>query len=184
VVAAARPGLALACADVEAQLLLFSSDLVFDGSQRDPYTETDPARPFERSGAYCVAAEAILACTWPDSLVIRTGPLFGCTTRSLTASHANRGRTTRFAANDDVISPSLLSDVVRNALDLLVDQEIGVWHLASPGGVSWGEFFAMLGIDTSQRDRNESTGGVPDSKPRHHVLGSERGQIMPLISAS
>ena len=76
-----------------------------------------------------------------------------------------RGR--RFAAAADVtVSPSYLPDLADAALDLLVDGETGVWHLASAGEASWAEL------------------GWAARRPPRSVLGSGRGGPMPPLGAA
>ena len=40
-------------------------------------------------------------------------------------------------ADDVVISPTYVPDLTHAALDLLIDGEGGLWHLANQGAVSW-----------------------------------------------
>src|ERR1019366_3856494 len=69
--------LALACRQVDAQLITFSTDYVFDGSARHPYVEEDLPHPL---GAYAVSklAGELYAQAYLDrALVVRTSGVFG-----------------------------------------------------------------------------------------------------------
>src|SRR3712207_8890966 len=44
-----------------------------------------------------------------------------------------------YAANDTVVSPTYVPDLVNACLDLLIDEESGVWHLANSGALTWAE---------------------------------------------
>ena len=41
------------------------------------------------------------------------------------------------------MSPTYVCDLVNHSLDLLIDGECGIWHLAIRGAVSWYEFALM-----------------------------------------
>ena len=78
-----------------------------------------------------------------------------------------------------VISPTFVPDVANAALDLLIDEEQGIWHLANVGAVSWLELVrrgAELAGVSSERLREAPVGA---SAPPCAALGSERGLLLP-----
>src|SRR3546814_17574282 len=52
-----------------------------------------------------------------------------------------------------MVSPTFVPDLCHAALDLLLDGETGIWHLANAGALSWHEFATKVadgaGYDTS-----------------------------------
>ncbi len=174
--------LARECERLGISLVTFSSDLVFSGRPGAQYVESDPVNPANVYGASKVEAERRVARLMPSALVIRTSALFGAwesdnlLTRALRELHAGR----HWAVPAAVVSPTYLPDLVNATLDLLIDAERGVWHLASRGSMSWLELVrraaGVAGVDT-RRLREVS---VP-SATASCVLGTERGVLLPPI---
>src|SRR5579863_928817 len=69
--------LALACRKNNAVLVHFSTDYVFDGSERRRYAESDLARPLNVYGVSKLAGEHMVRFTWERHFVIRTCGLYG-----------------------------------------------------------------------------------------------------------
>ena len=90
----------------------------------------------------------------PDALVIRTSAFFGPCDEHNFLAHLfytlDRGQTFR-AACDEVVSPTYVPDLVHASLDLLLDQEHGIWHLANNGAVSWYDFAIRAAIGSGRR---------------------------------
>jgi dTDP-4-dehydrorhamnose reductase len=184
--------LAEVCARYGIPYITFSSDLVFDGEQDTPYVENDATNPLNVYGRSKAEAERAILDAMPSALIVRTSAFFGpwddynfvtVALRELRAGHA-------FLAADDItISPTYLPDMVHEVLDLLIDGESGIWHLANQGAVTWAEFARraarLAGLDP------ERVYGCPSAelgwrarRPRYSVLGSGRGaQLPPLENA-
>ena len=184
--------LAAACADRHVRLVTFSSDLVFDGAQNRPYVESDPVGPLCVYGESKVVAEQRVAALWPSALIIRTSAFFGpwdphnFVTQTLAA--LGGGRTVR-AAGDTVVSPTYVPDLVDATLDLLVDDERGIWHLANAGAVTWAEL-ARLAARTARLDAalveecDLAMLGCSARRPRFSALACERGFGLPALESS
>jgi dTDP-4-dehydrorhamnose reductase len=121
------------------------------------------------------------------ALVVRTAAFFGpwddwsFLTRTLTSLALG---VPVDAADDLIVSPTYVPDLVHATLDLLIDGERGVWHLANRGECSWAEFARMAARaadldDTLIRARPHSALGLAARRPRRVPLSSERGWIMP-----
>src|SRR5581483_8566836 len=134
--------LANACARDKVRLVTFSSDLVFDGAKEAPYVERDQPNPLNAYGRGKRAAELEVLTQRGDALVIRTAAFFGPWDRhnfvTLALQALRRNEVFR-AANDQWVSPTYVPDLVHACLDLLIDGERGIWHLANRGAVTWAE---------------------------------------------
>lgn len=179
--------LAEACAEAGVQLVTFSSDLVFGGDKDTPYVESDTPGPLNAYGRSKRAAEEAVLRVLPGALVVRTSAFFGPWDPHNFAAYVVRelraGRTVRAAA-DQIVSPTYVPDLTCAVLDLLMDGEGGLWHLANQGALSWADFARQVaevtGLDPARVE------GVPTSalgqraaRPAYSVLASERGWLMP-----
>jgi dTDP-4-dehydrorhamnose reductase len=132
--------LARAAIEVQAALVHFSTDFVFDGNQRRPYTEGDAPNP---RGTY--AASKLLgewfAAGVPAHYVLRVESLFGgpeprsSVDRILDSLRG--GREVRAFA-DRTVSPAFVDDVVAATSGLLERRSpYGVYHCVNTGSTTW-----------------------------------------------
>lgn len=179
--------LAVACASRQVAFLTFSSDLVFDGTKHSPYVESDQSAPVNVYGKSKAEAERRVLKAMLGALIIRTSAFFGpwdeynFVTAALNSLSEER---VFVAANDVVISPTYIPDLVNASLDLLIDGERGLWHLANPDGLTWAELAErvadLAGLDTSLIEAHPSkTLALAAPRPVYSVLGSERGTLLP-----
>ncbi len=179
--------LAAACRERGVRFLTVSSHLVFDGKKDDGYVEGDPKNPLCTYGRSKAEAEHLVLSRCTDALVVRAGPLFspaderGLPARALRAAATGRSFT---AAEDIVVSPSYAPDLVRCALDLLIDGEVGLWHLANLGAYTCVEIardvLRRAGFDAGLVEgRPAAELNRAARRPSFSALGSERGSLMP-----
>jgi dTDP-4-dehydrorhamnose reductase len=179
--------LAKECAARGVALVTFSSDLVFDGAARRPYVERDATAPLCVYGRSKAEAERLVLAAHPSALVVRTSAFFGpedeynFVTLALRSLAAGR----RFAAaSDAVVSPTYVPDLVHACLDLLIDGERGLWHLANRGALTWAELARraarLAGLDAGLVEaRPTSSLGLAAPRPAYSALTSERGLLLP-----
>jgi dTDP-4-dehydrorhamnose reductase len=184
--------LAKECSSRELPLLTFSSDLVFDGLKREPYIESDATSPLNVYGESKAEAEMRVLEEFSAALIIRTSAFFGpwdSFNFVYEVLHSLSIGRPFFAADDVTISPTYIPDLVNAALDLLIDDENGIWHLANPAVVSWAEFARLVagkaGYDsTCIESRTCNSLGFVARRPSFTALSSERGNFMPPLEAS
>jgi dTDP-4-dehydrorhamnose reductase len=185
----AAVNLGVSCAARGIQLATFSSDLVFDGASTRPYVESDSPNPLGVYGASKAESEAQLCALGAQPLIVRTSAFFGPwdAYNFLTTTLASLAMGAEVeAADDTVVSPTYVPDLVNAVLDLLIDGERGIWHLANRGEITWAEF-ARLGARTVGLDADLVVGSplaalnTGARRPLYSVLGSERGVLLPSI---
>ena len=181
--------LADACENAGVRLVTFSSDQVFDGRSARPWVESDAPNPLNVYGASKAAGERDVLSRCTRAMVVRTSAFFGpwdrynFLVRALDA--LQRGQSFR-AAKDVRVSPTYVPDLVNVCLDLLIDGETGIWHLANAGDVTWAGLAArageLAGVGAASLLPSTSAAlGEPALRPRNSVLASERARLMPTL---
>jgi dTDP-4-dehydrorhamnose reductase len=181
--------LAASCASQGVPLLTFSSDLVFDGACTTPYVESNAVAPLNVYGRSKAEAEVRVLKAHPSALVIRTSAFFGPWDEynfvTIALRHLTAGQTF-VAAEDSVVSPTYVPDLVHTSLDLLIDGECGLWHLANKSAIAWAELArlaaSVAGVDASRVEARPTRElGLVAPRPTYSVLGSERGVLLPSL---
>lgn len=171
--------LARACKTAGIPFVTFSSDLVFDGSLGRSYVEGDDPAPSGAYGRSKAKAEERLMTIGADSLIVRTSAFFGPWDRHnflFETARAVLGGKTVAASDRSIVSPTFVPDLVHATLDLLLDEEKGIWHLSNEGALSWHdfarEFLDRAGLDSGALRK------ASDGKAINTSLTSERGLIL------
>jgi dTDP-4-dehydrorhamnose reductase len=179
--------MAQACAERGLKYTVFSSDLVFDGLKNDAYVEDDAPKPLNVYGASKAAAEERVLKVLPEALVVRTAAFFSPFDAYNFAIWVERelrqGRPVQ-AAEGFVITPTFVPDLVHASLDLLIDEERGIWHLTNQEPVSWFDFgrrvAETMDLDARLvRPARPSELGWRARRPAYVPLGSKHGQLLP-----
>jgi dTDP-4-dehydrorhamnose reductase len=184
--------LATACALHNIAFLTFSSDLVFDGTVSNPYLETDAVAPLNVYGHSKALAEKRVLQSNRASLVIRTSAFFGpwddynfvtIALRELSAGN------NFIAAEDAIISPTYVPDLVHNSLNLLIDGESGIWNLANKGAIAWADLARLAAKKAGFNPDNVIAVSTQELnlaalRPNYSVLGSNRGELLSCLDSA
>jgi len=181
--------LARACHRRGIAFLTFSSDLVFGRGHDRPIVESATPAPLNAYGWSKAHAERRVLQAMPEALVARTAafitPEDDGNFLSEVLGRLERGEEVQ-AADDLVVSPTHVRDLAHIALDLLIDGERGLWHLANRGEVSWAAL-ARTAAEMAELDPSLVTPvparelGLRAERPSYSALGSERASIMPAL---
>jgi dTDP-4-dehydrorhamnose reductase len=177
---------AKACARLGIPFVTFSSDLVFDGQLGRVYVETDTPSPACVYGASKAEAERRVLEVYPDALILRTSAFFGPWDRYNFVYHTLCALASGHevsAGADYSISPTYVPDLVNAVLDLLIDGETGIWHLANRGAVSWGEL-ARIAAERGGFDPDRIVLHGTERPPTSTALASVRGEMLPPLDSA
>jgi dTDP-4-dehydrorhamnose reductase len=175
--------LALACRQVDARLVHFSTDYVFDGLADHPYSEEDPTHPL---GAYAVSklAGELYAQAYLDrALVVRTSGVYGpgglATARGnfveLMLRLAGSKNPIR-VVEDHVASPTFAPFLAARTIDLAERNLFGVFHVGGGIPISWFEFaqtiFQVAGLQPLLHATNEREYRTVARRPKYSALSN------------
>ena len=141
---AEAPGiLAEICNEKDAKLIHFSTDYVFDGGKRAPYTEEDQANPISAYGESKLAGEKCVLAAEDGHLVVRVSWVFGPDRPSFVDAMIKRAQQDEKidAIADKFSTPTYTQDIA-HMLPQFFDRGVagGVLHFANAGKCSWQEY--------------------------------------------
>jgi dTDP-4-dehydrorhamnose reductase len=154
---AEAPGvLAEICNAKDAKLIHFSTDYVFDGEKRAPYTEEDQASPISAYGESKLAGERNVLAAENGHLVVRVSWVFGPDRPSFIDAMIKRAQQEEKidAISDKFSTPTYTHDIAEMLARVLDDWSRrasapdglgagrlhGILHFANAGKCSWQEY--------------------------------------------
>ncbi|HNR23884.1 MAG TPA: dTDP-4-dehydrorhamnose reductase [Candidatus Bipolaricaulis anaerobius] len=139
--------LAQICDGLECVFVHISTNYVFDGRKREPYTEDDLPNPLSVYGVSKLAGEYFARISCADHLIIRTSGLFGSGIPGGADSNfveriirLAESRAAIRVVDDQLVSPSYTQDVAGRIGELLQAGQRGTFHVTNSGSCSWFEF--------------------------------------------
>ena len=166
------------------RMVSYSTDYVFDGTKRAPYTPCDEPVPISVYGESKYAGEIELLASGIDLLLIRTSWLYGATGRNFVntvVKEAGDGKALRLI-NDQTGSPTWAISVAEATLDLVDEGASGTYHVSDSGEVSWYEFgreiLSICGIKTEIEPISTEAWHAPAARPRYSVLDSSKAEFL------
>jgi dTDP-4-dehydrorhamnose reductase len=146
--------LAEICSDQNAKLIHISTDYVFDGIKREPYTEADDAEPISVYGESKRMGEENVLAAQDRHLVVRVSWVFGPDRPSFIDGVIQRARENEHvdAIADKFSSPTYAHDIAEMLPHFFdVDVSSGILHFTNPGPCSWQEY-AQYALDCCQEE--------------------------------
>jgi dTDP-4-dehydrorhamnose reductase len=131
--------------DKSAKLIHFSTDYVFDGKKREPYTEEDEANPISVYGESKRAGEQNVLAVQDRHLVVRVSWVFGPDRPSFIDGLINRAQENDHvdAIADKFSTPTYTYDVAEmlpRFFSVGASDYSGILHFANAGECSWQEY--------------------------------------------
>jgi dTDP-4-dehydrorhamnose reductase len=183
--------LALACRQVDARLVHFSTDYVFDGMAGRAYTEQDTPHPLSAYAVSKLAGEHYAQAYLDRALVIRTSGVYGPagvgTARGnfveLMLRLAGNGQPIR-VVEDMVACPTYAPALASRTADLVEREANGLFHIASGTPISWydwaAKIFAAAGVNPPLKPTNEREFRTAARRPKYSALSNAKMESLGL----
>lgn len=192
---------------MDALIVHYSTDYVFDGSKNDPYVETDPVHPLSIYGKSKYQGERSIEQSGANYLIFRTTWMYATKGNNFAKTIIKLAgqREELQIVNDQFGAPTsaeLVADVTALALykiqnDPAVKQQYnGIYHLSATGNTSWYEYARYVlelsrkaGIPIKVQPQNlqgvpAANYPAPAKRPRNSHLNTDKltstfGVILP-----
>lgn len=188
--------IAMACRQIDARLIHFSTDYVFDGTLGRPYTEEDATHP---TGAYAVsklAGELFAQAYLENTLILRTSGVYGPAGLRTNRGNfvetmlrlAESGKPIR-VVEDHIASPAYAPALAERTAECIEKNLTGVFHMGGGTPISWFHFaqliFDTFGLRPSLTPTDEREYRTPAKRPKFSALSNgklERAGVTPMPS--
>ncbi len=177
--------IALACRQVDARLVHYSTDYVFDGTAGRPYVETDTPRPLGAYGVSKLAGEYFAQAYLENALVIRTSGVFGPGGLDTARGNFVEGMLRLAAAGQPIrviadyyASPTYAPWLASRTADMVEKQLTGIYHAGGGAPISWFEYarlvFEKAGLSPVLRPTDEREYRTEARRPRFSALSNAK----------
>jgi dTDP-4-dehydrorhamnose reductase len=171
--------------DLDAKIIQFSTDYVFDGRSATPYSESSEPFPLSVYGNSRLAGEYVVRTQAQRYLLIRTCGLYGRAGSqgkggNFVETMLKKARDSQAirVVHDQIVTPTSTKDLARQLALLLPLQHEGIFHITNEGACSWHDFaaaiFEIRGVRANLSPTTSESYKTPARRPRYSVLDNRR----------
>ena len=130
--------LAIVAKEIGADYITYSTDFVFDGEKKAPYTEEDIPNPLSIYGKSKYEGEKEVFKVKSDSFVVRTSWVFGIANNNFNKQVINwsKSKDELSIVDDQISSPTYSKDLAYYSWELIKTKKYGLYHLSNGGEAS------------------------------------------------
>lgn len=134
----APKNLAIIANEIGADYITYSTDFVFDGKKKSPYTEDDLVNPLSIYGKSKYEGEKEVFKIKPNSFIIRTSWLFGVANNNFNMQIVNwsKNKNELKIVDDQISSPTYSKDLAYYSWELIKTKKYGLYHFSNNGEAS------------------------------------------------
>ena len=170
------------------KLIHISTDFVFNGHKKEPYTEDDKTSPINIYGKTKLAGELAIISTMPfNSIIIRTGWVyseFGNNFVKTILKLATKNNTLDIVS-DQIGTPTYAYDLANLILQIVGSESFlenekptSIFHYSNEGKSSWYEFakeiISIAGINCHLNPIKTEDYPLPAERPKYSILSKKK----------
>jgi dTDP-4-dehydrorhamnose reductase len=127
--------LAIVAKEIGAVYVTYSTDFVFDGEKKAPYTEDDIPNPTSVYAKSKFEGERLTLENYEKSFVIRTSWVFGMANNNFNKQVINwsKNRNELNIVDDQVSVPTYSKDLAEYSWELIKSNKFGLYHISNDG---------------------------------------------------
>lgn len=175
--------LAEICKENDVVLLHISTDFVFDGNKKSPYTERDIPNPTGVYGQTKLESENILRTIWNKHFIIRTSWVYSQFGHNFmkTMLRLASVKESISVVNDQIGTPTNAIDLAETLVQIILQNHqqpnqnlFGIYHFSNEGACSWYEFakeiFKQKQVQITLNAITTAEFPTPAKRPAYSVL--------------
>jgi dTDP-4-dehydrorhamnose reductase len=172
--------LAITCREINAKLIHYSTDYVFDGIKKGLYTEEDSPNPLNQYARSKLLGEELVKQVLEDYLILRVSWVYGEGTQNFLY------KLEEWAKNQEVLKvvvdefsvPTSTKTIVEVTLKAINAELTGLYHLTNSSYASryeWAkEYFKLKGINKLIYPALQADFNLPAKRPKWSVMSNEK----------
>lgn len=175
---------------INAVLVTYSTDFVFDGKKGEAYTEEDIPAPVSKYGLSKSKGEKRVLENYDKSFIIRTSWVFGIANSNFNTQVINwsKARNKLNIVDDQISTPTYSKDLAEFSWKLIQTGEFGLYHITNDGEASKYDqakyVLDKIGWTGTLGRAKTKDFNLPAARPEYSKLSSEKtekllGEKMP-----
>ncbi|MCJ7467074.1 MAG: dTDP-4-dehydrorhamnose reductase [Maribacter sp.] len=174
--------LATACKKYDVSLIHISTDFVFDGAKKSPYTEEDIPNPMNVYGLSKLKGEQYIQNRMVKYFIIRTSWLYSEYGNNFVKSMLRlaKDRDAINVVNDQMGSPTNATDLAKVIVQLMEENsnKYGLYHYRNMGETSWYDFARAIydekKVTVTVRPIPSIEYPTPAKRPKYSVMDTSK----------
>lgn len=172
--------LAKVCAKLDKTLLYISTDYVFDGEKKEPYTPEDKPNPINNYGLTKLRGEEAIIKYCKKFYITRTSWLYGHHganfVETMISLAEKNGESTEIKVVADQIGCPTWTVELSNAIVDLIEEEppFGIYHVCGSSEISWygfaKEIFKQMNLKVNLLPSTTEQFSRPARRPKHSAM--------------